>query len=359
VCEYSSKGSSAKQSFAQLIADGSEFKTELETLFRYLKFPGTGQRETPVMDIMGLQRLLMILGSKVAAEVRELVADTFTRVAKGDMSLIEVVIKTKAVYKAPKLDRSVPVDPAVVSKPDVLTESAAAKKAAVVMKPTADEKHIVDDVEDMSEEALSFDEPTVVAAIQQFDQMICNDLGDRIDMLYAEWEKDETQLMEHAAKQGKVFYGNCYACYNPVYPHLVKIGWTGRDPMQRLRELAGAGVPEPFVLLASINCYNPQDVEKTIHNHFDADRKYGRKKEFFLSRKLSVGHYFEFLKHKLAGIVHVQQQVPRKRKMEEMLMKRMVSLEEQVERMASLAQQSDSRVSELIQALGRKTHENK
>jgi hypothetical protein len=43
------------------------------------------------MTIRGLQRLLMILGGKVAADFRELVEGTFTRVMAGDQSLIEVI----------------------------------------------------------------------------------------------------------------------------------------------------------------------------------------------------------------------------------------------------------------------------
>jgi hypothetical protein len=42
------------------------------------------------MTIRGLQRLLMILGGKVAAEFREIVERTFTRAMAGDQSLIEV-----------------------------------------------------------------------------------------------------------------------------------------------------------------------------------------------------------------------------------------------------------------------------
>jgi len=43
------------------------------------------------MTIRGLQRLLMILGGKVAAEFRKLVEGTFTRIMAGDQSLIEVI----------------------------------------------------------------------------------------------------------------------------------------------------------------------------------------------------------------------------------------------------------------------------
>ena len=43
------------------------------------------------MTICGLQRLLMILGGRVAAEYREIVEGVFTRYMAGDVSLIEEV----------------------------------------------------------------------------------------------------------------------------------------------------------------------------------------------------------------------------------------------------------------------------
>ncbi len=66
----------------------------------YCKFPGPRQRDTPCMTIRGLQRLLMILGGKIAAKYRELIEGTFTRVMAGDQSLIEV-INANAVSQAP------------------------------------------------------------------------------------------------------------------------------------------------------------------------------------------------------------------------------------------------------------------
>jgi hypothetical protein len=52
------------------------------------------------MTIRGLQRLLLILGGKVAAEFRALVEGVFTRVMAGDQSLIEV-INANAASDAP------------------------------------------------------------------------------------------------------------------------------------------------------------------------------------------------------------------------------------------------------------------
>lgn len=94
------KSSYGNTTFFRLTQEGSEFRDELLTLCKNLKFPGKGQRETPCMTIRGLQRLLMILGGKVAAEFREIVESTFTRVMAGDQSLIEV-INANAASTAP------------------------------------------------------------------------------------------------------------------------------------------------------------------------------------------------------------------------------------------------------------------
>ena len=58
--------------YARLIDDSSEYKNELVSACYNLKFPGSGQRDTPTMTLRGLQRLLLILGTKVAAEFRAL-----------------------------------------------------------------------------------------------------------------------------------------------------------------------------------------------------------------------------------------------------------------------------------------------
>jgi hypothetical protein len=52
------------------------------------------------MTVRGLQRLLMILGGKVAAEFRAVVEGVFTRVMAGDQSLIQV-INANAASDAP------------------------------------------------------------------------------------------------------------------------------------------------------------------------------------------------------------------------------------------------------------------
>jgi hypothetical protein len=99
-CGYKHGGSAARTEFKRLTKDGSEFKDELVTSCDNLKFAGPGQRDTPCMSVRGLQRLLMILGGKVAAEFRAVVEGVFTRVMAGDQSLIQV-INANAASDAP------------------------------------------------------------------------------------------------------------------------------------------------------------------------------------------------------------------------------------------------------------------
>ena len=90
-CNKERDSTYGKNNFYRLTKEGSDYKTEVDLFTVYLKFPGSGQRQTPCASIRGLQRYLMILGGKVAADFREIVEGTFTRVMAGDQSLIEVI----------------------------------------------------------------------------------------------------------------------------------------------------------------------------------------------------------------------------------------------------------------------------
>ena len=92
------------------LTENSEYKDELEFTEEYLKYQdedvtsnNTKKRrfvKTPVMTIQGLQRLLLILGGKNAAEFRTIVMDVFKRYMPGDRSMIEE-IQANAVSTAP------------------------------------------------------------------------------------------------------------------------------------------------------------------------------------------------------------------------------------------------------------------
>lgn len=95
-CQKSDGGSYARKTFSNFVKDESNFKEEVGRNVLNLKFPGAGQRDTPTMTLRGLQRLLLILGNKVASEFRVHLEGTFSRVMAGDHSLIEVICSNAA-----------------------------------------------------------------------------------------------------------------------------------------------------------------------------------------------------------------------------------------------------------------------
>ena len=90
-CGYQDTGASARKEFKRLTSPGAEHADEIVAACHSLRFPGQRGPGTPCMTVRGLQRLLLILGGKVATEFREIVEGTFTRVMAGDKSLIEVI----------------------------------------------------------------------------------------------------------------------------------------------------------------------------------------------------------------------------------------------------------------------------
>jgi hypothetical protein len=99
-CEKDPKSTYAKVTFLRLNENGSEYAKEVVTSCNHFKFPGQGQRLTPCMTLRGLQRLLMILGGKVAAEYRAIAEGIFTRYIGGDPSLF-AEIRANAASHAP------------------------------------------------------------------------------------------------------------------------------------------------------------------------------------------------------------------------------------------------------------------
>ena len=78
---------------------------------------------------------------------------------------------------------------------------------------------------------------------------------------------------------------------------MCKIGATTRTPEVRIRDLSRTSVPEPFQLVAAFPCWEPFQVEKLIHAHFAAARKYGRRNEFFeLQRSVAIEYFAHLAK---------------------------------------------------------------
>ena len=75
--------------------------------------------------------------------------------------------------------------------------------------------------------------------------------------------------------------GFVYVISNPSLPDdLVKIGFTQRDPSERLGELDQAGLPTEYIEHYRIFTRNARELETRLHNHFAAQRL-REDKEFF------------------------------------------------------------------------------
>ena len=79
----------AKKAWSRLLQ--SDFGEEVGTLSHYLKFPSQGQRDTPCMDLVGIQRLFAILNGKIGEEYRKLAVASLTRILAGDLSLVREI----------------------------------------------------------------------------------------------------------------------------------------------------------------------------------------------------------------------------------------------------------------------------
>ena len=75
----------------RLISNNSNEVTEIMPTWKNLKFKGRGQRNTPCMTILGLQKLLLILGSKATVEFCDRVLECFHRVLAGDHTSIREI----------------------------------------------------------------------------------------------------------------------------------------------------------------------------------------------------------------------------------------------------------------------------
>jgi len=64
------------------------------------KFPGRGQRDTPVVDVRGIVEIVMLLPGRHAARVRRQAAELLVRYLGGDLSLVDTVCATRGCQEA-------------------------------------------------------------------------------------------------------------------------------------------------------------------------------------------------------------------------------------------------------------------
>jgi hypothetical protein len=117
----------------------------------------------------------------------------------------------------------------------------------------------------------------------------------KMEEVETSWMEEDIRELYEASAYGTTVVGYCYAIWNRLFDTLIKIGMTKRTPEIRVKELSGTGLPEPFEIVAVLECRNPALMERAIHAHYDSVRKYGKKKEFFTLTREEVAEYFKSL----------------------------------------------------------------
>ena len=75
-----------------------------------------------------------------------------------------------------------------------------------------------------------------------------------------------------------------YILESEAMPEMVKIGYTKGDPIDRANILSkSTGVPTPFNVVYSYNCFNGERIEKAVHKHFRKHRVSAKREFFFVS----------------------------------------------------------------------------
>ena len=83
---------------------------EVSRLCSLFKFPGRGQRDTPITCARGVVTIVMILPGRAAARVRKQAAQTLVRFLGGDMSMVEELARNHLTQQ--ELDEDDPTHPA-------------------------------------------------------------------------------------------------------------------------------------------------------------------------------------------------------------------------------------------------------
>lgn len=134
-------------------------------------------------------------------------------------------------------------------------------------------------------------ETTVVPEDQQFFVPKTNDTPP-LEIQSHQYSKQSVPLpdvlVEPESDEGFV-----YVISNPsITEDLIKIGFTKRDPSERIKELDQAGLPTEYIEHYRIYTKDARQLEIRLHEHFAAQR-YRKDKEFF---RLSPHEVYAVLK---------------------------------------------------------------
>ena len=82
---------------------------EVSRNLRNFRFPGRGQRDTPVVDVRGIVEIVMLLPGRHAARVRRQAAELLCRYLGGDLALVDEVCRNRGFQE--QLAVQAPEDP--------------------------------------------------------------------------------------------------------------------------------------------------------------------------------------------------------------------------------------------------------
>ena len=99
-CKKEIRSSYARVTLSNLMKEGSEFREEILKSIKYRKFQDGGNKKTPTMTIKGLQKLLMILGGKVADAFRYEAFYILQRYLDGDTTMCQEIKGNKRMGSA-------------------------------------------------------------------------------------------------------------------------------------------------------------------------------------------------------------------------------------------------------------------
>ena len=83
--------------------------TEVGATCSHYRFPGRGQRDTPVADVRGIVEIVMLLPGRQAARIRRQAAELLCRFLGGDLELVDEVCRNRGFQE--ELAVRAPEDP--------------------------------------------------------------------------------------------------------------------------------------------------------------------------------------------------------------------------------------------------------
>tara|TARA_R110000803_G_scaffold81546_1_gene147493 strand:+ start:225 stop:677 length:453 start_codon:yes stop_codon:yes gene_type:complete len=99
------------------------------------------------------------------------------------------------------------------------------------------------------------------------------------------WEKIEyyTYRLRQSVNGGEGDQ-SVYVLENKSMPGMLKIGYTKGDPNDRAEQLSkSTGVPTPYKVIFSHNCFNGERIERATHKHFKSKRVRTEREFFYVT----------------------------------------------------------------------------